>query len=561
MLETSTIPDAVLEVTSAEGSARPVPVTASPFRIGRIHATPRNHCEFDDRRVSRNSALLTYSDGAFRLEDIGQRSGVFLNGVKVEAPQSLRDGDVITLGQADTLKLTFRSGIGPDALPELLDRMDQTTTLETGDRGLRHLSLLLEATTLLQSQLPLEEVLAAMVDRAIVITQADRGLLLEGSAAAELKPLAARKSGRVNLPLENVKPSQTAIKKAIKQHHGEITRDIEQAEDALRQAHSIVAQKLRSIAAIPLYAHARLQTAETTALTTGGELLGVLYLDSRKPAAFSKIERQILDALALEAASVMENARLVERERDRRRMEHELSIARNIQQSMLPKEFKNAAHLKITGINHSCYAVGGDYFDLMDMGPDRTAFIIADVSGKGLPAALVTATLQGSFAGMTLGQDPISLFNHINRFISTRAAPDRYATLFFGMLDAGGHLEFVNAGHHSPLLIRGTRVEQPFPSECLPIGLLPEAEFKTTTATLEPGDTLVLFTDGINEAENMKQEEFGMNRLCQVAQAHADKPVAELQKGIMTAVREFTGGAEQNDDITLFILRYNGPPA
>ena len=135
--------------------------------------------------------------------------------------------------------------------------------------------------------------------------------------------------------------------------------------------------------------------------------LGAVYLDSRRAAAFSKLERQILDALAVEAASILDNARLVEYERQRQRLEQELSIARDIQQALLPRGFHDYPHLTVSGVNLPCLSVGGDYFDVFPMSDDRTAFLIADVSGKGLGAALLTTMLQGALSGMTMGADPV----------------------------------------------------------------------------------------------------------------------------------------------------------
>ena len=185
---------------------------------------------------------------------------------------------------------------------------------------------------------------------------------------------------------------------------------------ALQGAQSIIAQRLRSVVAIPLYAMPRASTTESIVACQRGQFLGVLYLDSRRPAAFSKLDRQILDALAVEAASILDNARLVERERQRQRLEQELSIARDIQQALLPRSFRDFPHLAISGVNTPCHAVGGDYFDVFPMSDDRTAFVIADVAGKGIGAALLTTMLQGALTGMTLGADPVRVFHHINDF-------------------------------------------------------------------------------------------------------------------------------------------------
>ncbi len=553
------IPEAVLEVVEPDGTRRVVRVTHTPFTIGR-GAEAGNDLQLADKRISRHSALLVYTDGAFRLEDRGQRHGLFINGKKIRVGE-LGDGDIITCGAAaDSFQLIFRTGQLQESLPELLTQLERAATMEPGARDLRQLSLLLEATALLQSPLSLEEVLSAMLDRAIAITNADRGLLLEAHGKGSLRPMLARKAGQLSLPAEGFDPSQTAIAQAVEQKRSIIEECVSQAQAALRDAVSIVAQNLRSVIAIPLSSLSRPRSTEATFVGGAGDLLAVLYLDSRLPAAFSRLDRQILDALSREVAGVLDNARLVQKEQDRRRLVQELDIAREIQQALLPKGFRSSPHLEITGVNQSCLAVGGDYFDLMELSRDRTGFVIADVSGKGLGAALVTSMLQGTLSAMTLGQQPDSVFNHVNRFICEHSQVDRYATLFFGILDRSGGLEFINAGHLTPLRIHDGRAEFAFSSECLPVGLFPDAEFRTSSGALTPGDTLVLYTDGVNEAKNRQDEMFDLERLQEVVARHATASVEELKAAILGAVEEFTRGTYLDDDLTLLIIRYQGHP-
>ncbi len=556
MAETQPIPEVVLEVIGPDGSRRMVRVSHSPFLIGRSAETG-NHLQLPDRRISRQCAALVYTAGEFQLEDRGQRRGLFVNGEKIDTG-ALRDGDTITFGLADSFELVFHANPNQESLPQLLSRMERVTTLESGAGGLRKLSLLLEATALLHSQLPLDAVLGAMVDHAIALTDADRGLLLEPHTPARMRVRLARQKGARGLSIEGLEPSQTAIRYALDQKRGVVTEDVQQADIDLQAAQSIIAQRLRSVVVIPLYAMAGRPAGDATPLPSRAEFLGVLYLDSRRPAAFSSLERQILDALAVEAASVIDNARLVEKERERQRLEQQLGIARDIQQALLPREFRHCPHLQVTGVNQPCLTVGGDYFDVMDLGPDRTAFLIVDVSGKGLGAALLTTMLQGALSGMTLGQDPAGAFAHINRFLCDHSQLERYATVFFGILDTAGRLEFINAGHPSPLLLRNGQVETAFPAECFPVGLLPDAEFTSSVFTLRPGDTLVLFSDGITEAMNPDENEFGIARLKGVLAGLTDVPVEQLQAAILAAVEDFTRGAGQADDLTLLLIRYQG---
>jgi sigma-B regulation protein RsbU (phosphoserine phosphatase) len=293
-----------------------------------------------------------------------------------------------------------------------------------------------------------------------------------------------------------------------------------------------------------------------------GQFLGVLYLDSRRPAAFSKLDRQLLDAFTDQAASILDNARLVARERERQRMEQEINIARDIQQNLLPRNFRDYPYLSVVGCNFPCFSVGGDYFDVFPLGEKRTAFLIADVSGKGLGAALLTSMLQGVISGMTLGTDPARLFDHLNRFLCNHAEVGRYATMFFGILDEQGALEYINAGHPSPILIRRSgNADEAFTEGSFPVGLVPEAEYSTACVKLEPGDTLVLFSDGVTEAMDPQEDMFGMPRLVKLLTGHNETPLDELQKVVLEAVENFARGTSQADDLTLLLIRYRAATA
>ena len=553
--------ETVLEVVSPDGARRYVRVTQMPFLIGR-GAETGNHLQLADRRISRNCAAIVTEASKFYIEDRGQRRGLFVNGEKVES-RELQDGDSITFGLDDSYEIIYRSAANAstDSLPHLLTRIEHITSSEPGSGGLRKLNLLLEATTLLHSQLPLDTVLGHMLDHAVSVTDADRGLLLEADDKGVLKVRLARRSGGMRLPPESLSPSQTAIQLALRRQSAVITEDLAQADMDLQAAQSIVAQRLRAVVVIPLYAMSRANTDQSMINIKRGDFLGVLYLDSRRPAAFSKLDRQILDALAADAASILDNARLVERERERQRLEQEISIARDIQQALLPKNFRDFPHLSVSGINFPCLAVGGDYFDVFPLGDSRTAFLLADVSGKGLGAALCTNLLQGALSGMTLGTDPARVFNHVNRFLCDHSEIGRYATMFFGILDDQGHLEYINAGHPSPFLIRRGVAEDVFTEGSYPVGLVPEAEYTVVCLKLEPGDTLVLFSDGVTEAMDPDEQLFGVPRLREVLTGHMQTPLDELQRIVLESVENFSRGASQADDLTLLLVRYRATAA
>jgi len=562
---TETIPqiEAVLEVISPDGARKYVRVTQMPFMIGR-GAETGNHLQLTDRRISRNCAAIVVEANRYYLEDRGQRRGMFVNGEKVES-RALNDGDVITFGLEDSYQVVFRvaAGTSDEAIPQLLTRIDHMTSSETTGGGLRKLNLLLEATSLLHSALPLDSVLAKMIDHAIAVTDADRGLLEEADQGRvdSLRVRLARRSGGQRLPPESMTPSQTAIQLAMKQQSPVITEDLAQAEMNLQAAASIVAQGLRAVVVIPLYASSRASSDGSSVDVKRGDFLGVLYLDSKRPTAFSKLDRQILDALAADAASILDNARLVIRERERQRMEEQINIARDIQQALLPRNFPDHPHFAVAGCNYPCLSVGGDYFDVFPLENNRTAFLIADVSGKGLGAALLTTMLQGALSAMTLGTDPARVFNHVNRFLCDHAEVGRYATMFFGILDDDGNLEFINAGHPSPFLIRHGVAEEAFSEGSYPVGLVAEAEYTTARLKLEPGDTMVLFSDGVTEAMDPDEQLFGVPRLKELLTGMTECPLDQIQKCVLEAVENFARGASQADDLTLLVVRYRAAGA
>jgi sigma-B regulation protein RsbU (phosphoserine phosphatase) len=544
--------ETVLEVISPDTSRRVVRLTESPFFIGRGCETG-NHLQLDDRRISRQCAAILSENDRYYIEDRGHRRGVYVNGKQIDR-RVLEDGDVLSFGLDNSYEIIFRSAAADTSIQNILTRIQSISNVDSPG-GLQKLNLLLEATMLLHSQLPLDSVLGTMLDHAISVTDADRGLLLEPDSSGALRLRLARKKGGLRLASEGLAPSQTALRQALEQKASVITEDLNLADFDLQGAQSIVAQGLRAVVAIPLYAMPRASSTETVQFKRG-DFLGVVYLDSRHTAAFSKLDRQILDALAIEAASILDNSRLVEYERQRQRMEQELSIARDIQQALLPRGFRDFPHLTVSGINLPCLSVGGDYFDVFPMSDDRTAFLIADVSGKGLGAAMLTTMLQGALSGMTIGADPARVFNQINNFLCEHAEVARYATMFFGVLSHDGNLEYINAGHPSPLLLRRGELAEPFTEGSYPVGLVPGADYKAACVQLEADDTLVLFSDGVTEAADPDEQLFGVPRLREALAGRFDAPLDHLQKAVFDSVENFTRGASQADDITLLLVRY-----
>ncbi len=324
-------------------------------------------------------------------------------------------------------------------------------------------------------------------------------------------------------------PSQTALRLAVEQRSSVITEDLTQTHLSLQGAQSVVAQRLRSVVVIPLYAGTGTASGQTEAAAKHRDILGVLYLDSQSAAAFSALDLQLLDAIAIQAASILDNARLVALERQREHLEQELSIARNIQQALLPRAIPDLPHLTVDGFSSACLEVGGDYYDVFPLDQERTAFLVGDVSGKGLGAALVATMLQGALSSMSVASSPAHVFDHLNRVLCEHVDVGRYISLFFGGVDRGGRLDFIRAGHPSPVLIRGGEITEPFTQGCFPVGLIPEARYSASVLQLEPADTLVLFSDGVTEAEDASLSQFQSARHVEIKTVNPTDRGIDLQ--------------------------------
>jgi len=553
-----------IEVAFPQRPRQVIPISELPFFIGR-GSENGNHLALDDLRVSRRSIVISAVPEGFRIADRGQAGGLFVNCDPVTTGRILHDGDQIRLGGDDECLLVFRAPVKSQQHENSFISLYSTNAAsQAGDshRELNRLSLLLEATSLLHSQLPLEAIFASMLDHAIAITRADRGMLLEPDAAGALHVKVAR--GRESKPLqpEAMNPSRTVIRQAVEHRVAVINEDLLQADTSVQTAESVVLQLLRSAVVIPLYHLQHGSAAANTDPAAGGELLGVVYLDSKRASAFSSLDRQILDALGAQAASILDNARLMQRERERQRLEQELSIARQIQQAMVPQGITDFPHLDITAIYRPCHEVGGDYFDLFQLPDGSTAILIADVAGKGLGAALLTTMLRGALSGLTSGSEPVKVFEHLNRFLCERPVVGRYATMFFGLLAPDGTLEYVRAGHPSPLLLRRGAVTELYHDGSFPIGLVEEASYTSTRMQMEPDDTLLLFTDGVTEAEDKKRNLFEVERLIDTLTRHAYCSLNAIQAEVLGALEQFTQGANQSDDITMLLVRYRtaSPP-
>ena len=243
-------------------------------------------------------------------------------------------------------------------------------------------------------------------------------------------------------------------------------------------------------------------------------------------------------------------------------LEHELGLARNMQQSILPTEFPDSAGHQIFARMNPAKAVGGDFFDFVNLGDGRVGLAIADVSGKGAPAALLRMSSRTLLKGAAIGCDnPGKVLSYVNTALETENAALMFVTMFYGIFDSkSGKFTYASGGHDPPLILRkdGTTTLLPLTGG-IALGVVPDADYEFNTVHLAPGETTLLYTDGVPDAQNIRGERFGMDRFCRVFTDAPPEGAQEATKVVFRAVREFAQDTPQFDDVTCLALRRLGP--
>lgn len=290
-----------------------------------------------------------------------------------------------------------------------------------------------------------------------------------------------------------------------------------------------------------------------------GRMLGVLAVFNKLAGEdFAESDQRLLTIIAAQSAQVIENARLYEEEQNLVRLETELRTARDIQRKLLPKAPPHIEGWDVAGRSEPARSVGGDYFDYLDGGSGRTGVCVADVSGKGISAALVMAAVQATVRSQSLTGLPVAeQTGHANRLLHDSTDSDKFVTMFYSSLDPGtGELRYTNAGHNPPALFAAGSDEPTLLEDGGPVlGVLPQAPFAEGGVQLNPGDALILYTDGISEAMNSADEEYGEERLYEVVRANREESAAALVDRVFAAVKDFCGDAPQTDDMSMVVIR------
>jgi phosphoserine phosphatase RsbU/P len=558
-----------LVVIDPNGRRVRVPLYPFPFRMGR---GPDNNLILRDSRVSRNHAQISQVDGRFVLEDLASRHGIWVNGQRVEKSRVLEGLEQIQFGVPDGYEIHFTRG--GDELQRLMNKpvavdtsrpsrgqgTTGTGTTGAGTTNLEKLRAVLEVGRSLQSSFSTDDVLNTVVDATLAVTGAERGFLLLFDEAHELQVRSARAGGGGDLPADDLRVPRRLIQQALESRKDLFSMSFDPlAAGARLPGNTIADLELRSVVCVPLV-HVNLSGSSATQMVLAAKAsAGVLYMDSRVVTVdLAGGNRELLQTLAIEASTILENARLIEEERAKQRIEEELDVARRIQQSLTPRSLPQEGWFVGCGSSESSHQVGGDYYDVVAIGPDTWSLVVADVSGKGVSSALLASFLQGAFLSASCATDIPEVFARVNAFLHDRAETGKYATMFYSKLDIAGHLAYTNAGHCAPMVVRTTGEIEKLEATSLPVGLVPGATFPLSHLDLAPGDRMVLYSDGVTEAQNEAGEFFGRRRLREAIQGAASASCVELHAAIHRSIVAFTAGAEQGDDMTLLVVEYRG---
>lgn len=545
-------------VISPSGSRSRMPLSVFPFLIGRQAG---NHLVLRDNRASRNHARVIRDGPEYFVEDLNSRLGLFVNGRKVERAR-LSGGDRIDFGLADSYSLIFT--LEEDEIQKILNHLSAPAPSSfTGGANLAKLRAVVEVARALQSSLSTDEVLGAVVDAALAVTGTERGFLLlqraEGLAVAVARDAAGQ-------PLESgdLRVSTSVIHRALRNRRELLSMSFDPLEqDGIRPELSVADMELRGAVCVPLVqVRAGASAGQDTVAARIDDTVGLLYLDSRRGAAdLSAGNRELLQTLALEASTILENARLLEQEREKHRMEEELNVARRIQQGLLPGSLPETGWFRAAGSSVASAQVGGDYFDARRVSDGEWCAIVADVSGKGVSSALLASLLQGAFLFASEGEvDLQRVMTRVNQFLVDRTRGEKYATVFYGLMDDRGWFRWANAGHPKPILVRAATGELvSLRTTGMPLGLLEIAAYDVDAIDLAAGDKVVIFSDGVSEAENGDRQMFDRHGLRDTIRANAGASAADLHRALSMALLSFTGGCLPADDVTLLVIEYQPP--
>lgn len=527
----------------------PLVISRTPFTIGRL---PGSTIFLRHPYISRRHAEIVFEADQFLIVDLGSRHGTYVNGKRIEH-QALAANDIIHFGMAGGPQLRF--GVqAPEPAISVRDLLGHLQPESSPNTALEKLNWLLEAARKLNHHGGVDQVLSALIEATLELTRVERGFVMLCAPDGEGLKLAAGRNSTGQSLIDDSTISHSAIRQALHSADAFIVTDTLSAESG-SQTDSVIAQSIRAIICMPLRSRRSVESGRAAGSGRGGgggghnDVLGVLYLDSRlRTGNLTKVDNELLNTIATEAAALVENAQLAVEEEHARRYREELNIAADIQQSLMTIQVPQIPFAGIATRFDPCKEVGGDFYDVVAT-DDQVCVVLADVAGKGVSAALLAHTLQGMVYAQLLARLPLEeIADALNRYTCTKNV-GKYATIVVLKLHAGGVMEYINCGHVHPLLAHDGKVHR-LKASNLPVGLIEEAKFRAHTVHLAPGTRVLVVTDGVTEAENAEKDFFGNARLEAAFRASADL------NAIAAAVDKFCGDEPSNDDRTMVEICY-----
>jgi serine phosphatase RsbU (regulator of sigma subunit) len=512
-----------------------------------------------DRSMSRRHARLFRKGGEWLVEDLGSRNGTLLNGRRISEPTPVGVGTVLRIGST-TVNVTdaagqpavTSAGIRFDghtvfrSAAELLREPQEISSgaMKVEDNVLRRytarLKMLNEVHQSLDRAIPLEDLLELILDRAFDNLRPEEGTIFLKGADGEYYRAASRsikgESSRTlysrNLVLQVVEKGQAAL-----------VLDTT-ADERFNQAMSLLDAGVRSLVAAPL-----LDPSGALGLIVLGSTLGIRQ--------FNEEDMELLTSLASVAAMRIRNTRLAEQALERERLERDVALARQIQVGLLPKALPEIEGWELYAHNIPSRGVSGDFYKVELVDDGTCAIMVADVSGKGIAASLLTASLEALAAGpIHDGVAPEIVCDRVSHLLFERTPPEKYATGFVASFDpVSGVFRYCNAGHNPGIVLRTGGEVELLGSTGMPLGILPTGIYGPGDVTLEKGDTVVLYTDGLTEAENPDEEEYGEARLADLCAKHRGESLGDLAATISADQDAYVRGVPYVDDRTVVLVR------
>ncbi len=494
-----------------------------------------------DRYLSRRHAEIAFLSGEWVVRDCGSVNGTLLNGAKLGLPVPLRPGDRIALGDSEVI---FEA---PEASPHsqliALDSDSHAKSMVLPIHGIddtARTGVLASLAMQFIDDRSMADVFEFILDRVVEMLRPSRAALaLFGTDGKTFQEVRLRRSDEDDST--DLYISRTLLAEVVEGRSVVSFVDTSQ-DEKLARAESIVAQDIRSAICAPL--------------VVDDAVLGVLYLDFQAHrGTVTHEDVHLVAQIARFAAVKLETTRLREEAAAKARLDEELRTAYVVQSRLLPAQLPEIDGYAFAGTNRPARTVSGDYYDVVLRPDGRMYFIIADVSGKGVTAALVMASVATAFNIFTrTDPTPAELVRELNATLTPKTAPTKFVTLVAGRLDPKtGLVEFANAGHVAPLMITREGVAQLAMTDMV-VGLFAASQYRNQSVTLAAGDSIVLFTDGVTEAENEAEGQLGLEPVAQLVKTLHGVPAPRILETIEACVREFAGAAPSGDDVTMLAL-------